>query len=59
MRSARIDADEWETLVTWVDANAPYHDTFYDKRPPGGGEPVRTHGLEPFPEFPCLAPAQD
>lgn len=22
-------ADEWETLVTWVDANAPYHSTYF------------------------------
>ncbi|MBT4822263.1 MAG: hypothetical protein HON70_41530, partial [Lentisphaerae bacterium] len=32
---------EWLALVTWIDANAPYHDTFYQKRPPGDGPPVR------------------
>lgn len=24
-----LSADEWETLVTWVDANAPYHATYF------------------------------
>jgi mono/diheme cytochrome c family protein len=29
----KLTADEWVSLVTWVDANAPYHDAFIDKRP--------------------------
>jgi hypothetical protein len=33
--------EEWLALVTWVDANAPYHDAFLNKRPHGGGAPVR------------------
>jgi hypothetical protein len=24
-----LGKDEWETLVTWVDANAPYHSTYF------------------------------
>lgn len=32
-RSARLSPEEWETLVTWIDLNAPYHDRFADKRP--------------------------
>ena len=32
---------EWRTLVTWVDANAPYHDKFLNRRPPDGGPPRR------------------
>ena len=24
-----LSRDEWETLVTWVDANAPYHATYF------------------------------
>ena len=24
-----LSPDEWETLVTWVDANAPYHSTYF------------------------------
>ncbi|NQT16363.1 MAG: hypothetical protein HQ582_26635, partial [Planctomycetes bacterium] len=24
-----LSSDEWETLVTWVDANAPYHSTYF------------------------------
>lgn len=24
-----LTSDEWETLVTWVDANAPYHSTYF------------------------------
>ena len=49
----KLSPDEWETLATWVDANAPYYDTFYDKRPPDGtAEPVRNHRLALLPEFP-------
>ena len=38
---ARLDDDEWLTLVAWVDANAPYHDKFYNKRPSDGSQPKR------------------
>ncbi len=31
-RAALTDAD-WHALVTWIDANAPYHDAFINKRP--------------------------
>ena len=24
-----VAGTEWETLVTWVDANAPYHSTYF------------------------------
>ena len=24
-----LSRDEWETLVTWVDANSPYHSTYF------------------------------
>jgi hypothetical protein len=37
----KLDADEWLRLMTWIDANAPYHDRFIDKRPADGGEPRR------------------
>ena len=41
---------EWLALVTWVDANAPYHDTFYNRRPADGGPPRREIRLEyPLP----------
>jgi mono/diheme cytochrome c family protein len=33
IKRAPLDAEEWERLVTWIDANAPYHDAFIDKRP--------------------------
>ena len=48
----RLGPDEWETLATWVDANAPYYDTFFDKSPSGGADPVRNHRLALFPPFP-------
>ena len=32
---------EWQTLITWVDANAPYYGSFFDKRPTDGGKPRR------------------
>jgi hypothetical protein len=33
--------EQWRTLVTWIDANAPYHDRFYNRRPADGGPPRR------------------
>lgn len=36
-----LESQEWLALVTWVDANAPYHDRFMNKRPAGGGPPRR------------------
>jgi hypothetical protein len=38
---AKLNPREWIELVTWVDANAPYHDGFLNKRPSDGGEPRR------------------
>jgi hypothetical protein len=38
---ASLASDEWLALVTWVDANAPYHDRFINKRPAEGSEPRR------------------
>ncbi|MHB8897332.1 MAG: HzsA-related protein [Thermoguttaceae bacterium] len=29
----QLTADDWTRLVTWIDANAPYHDRFVNKRP--------------------------
>ena len=28
----RLTAEEWRRLLTWIDANAPYHDDFVNKR---------------------------
>ena len=28
-KDVSFSSDEWETLVTWVDANAPYHSTYF------------------------------
>ena len=28
-KDAPLSGSEWETLVTWVDANAPYHSTYF------------------------------
>jgi hypothetical protein len=36
-----LTEDEWRTIVTWVDANAPYYGSFINKRPAGGGPPKR------------------
>ncbi|MFW6161249.1 MAG: hypothetical protein ACODAJ_00680 [Planctomycetota bacterium] len=36
-RDVTLTDDEWLALVTWVDANAPYHDTFFNRRPADGG----------------------
>ena len=31
-KRAKLNAQEWLRLVTWIDANAPYHDGFVKKR---------------------------
>ena len=38
---AKLDRDEWLRLLTWIDANAPYHDRMIDPRPVGSGKPRR------------------
>jgi len=40
-KDVTLSEAEWQTLVTWVDANAPYYDTFYNRRPAAGGWPRR------------------
>jgi len=40
LKEVTLPKDDWQALVTWVDANAPYHDKFYNRRPPDG-EPIR------------------
>ncbi len=32
-KRAKLSEEEWYRLVTWIDANAPYHDGFVNKRP--------------------------
>lgn len=36
-----MDEEDWDALVTWIDANAPYYDTFYNRRPKDVPGPVR------------------
>ncbi|NQT39372.1 MAG: hypothetical protein HQ581_17880, partial [Planctomycetes bacterium] len=38
---AALSRSEWIALVTWIDANAPYHDTFFNRRPEDGDSPRR------------------
>ena len=45
-KEVRLSQEEWLALVTWVDANAPYYDTFYNRRPPEGGPPRRDVALD-------------
>ncbi len=35
-KDVSLSKDEWETLVTWVDANAPYRSTYYQYFDPDG-----------------------
>jgi hypothetical protein len=37
----RLTRSEWLTLVTWIDANAPYHGRLINQRPASGGPPQR------------------
>jgi hypothetical protein len=43
----KLSNREWISLVTWIDANAPYHDGFINKRPDDNGPPRR----DPLPKF--------
>ncbi len=45
-KEAALDEAEWISLVTWVDANAPYYDTFFNRRPPDGGTTRRDVTIE-------------
>jgi hypothetical protein len=38
---AALSDSEWIALVTWIDANAPYYDTFFNRRPDDDGPPRR------------------
>lgn len=40
-QEVKLSREEWIALVTWVDANGPYHDRFFNKRPADGGPPRR------------------
>jgi hypothetical protein len=48
-QEVKLNRQEWLALVTWVDANAPYHDTFYNRRPRDSGPPRREVRLA-FPD---------
>lgn len=55
-REAKLARQDWQALVTWVDANAPYHDTFFNRRPADGGPPrrdVRIALPSPFGDVPA------
>ena len=56
VKEAKLTQDEWRALVTWVDANAPYHDRFFNRRPAGGGK-ARRDILIDFPA-PFVAPSR-
>jgi len=47
-KRAKLSQQEWYRLVTWIDANAPYHDGFVNKRldPPSYGLPNDRHLLQ-------------
>ncbi len=57
---AELSPEEWLTLVMWIDANAPYHDGFVDKRPerpaydPAGDKALQK-GLQAVHERRCAA----
>ena len=56
---AKLDPDEWIALVTWIDANAPYHDTFYNRRPKDGGNPRRDIRIKYPAPFAAASMAND
>ncbi len=40
-KEVELSPADWRALVTWIDANAPYYGTFYNRRPEDGGPPRR------------------
>lgn len=54
-KEVQLSEQQWISLVTWVDANAPYYDAFINKRPSDADEPQRrvtpelTIGRHPAP----------
>lgn len=56
-QQVQLSDDDWLALVAWIDANAPYYDTFFNRRPPNGGPPRRdVLVLFPLPEQPARLP---
>lgn len=53
-KESKLSAGEWLTLVTWVDANAPYASTFFQKFSNDGQrlEPPQSVRVELPPPFP-------
>ncbi|MDO4569707.1 MAG: hypothetical protein Q4D38_04930 [Planctomycetia bacterium] len=43
---SKMSNEDWIALVTWVDANAPYYDTFFNRRDPTQKGPVRNVRME-------------
>ncbi len=39
---SKMTEEEWIQLVTWVDANAPYYDSFFNRRDPENPVPQRS-----------------
>lgn len=41
VKEVQLEPDDWLALVTWIDANAPYFDAFYNRRPVDANAPRR------------------
>ena len=52
-KEVNLSQPEWVALVTWIDANAPYYDTFYNRRPADGGPPRRDVYVDLSDPFAC------
>jgi len=48
-KEAKLSSSQWQSLVTWIDANAPYHDSFFNKRPSDGDLPRRETATRKHP----------
>jgi hypothetical protein len=53
---AQLSRRQWIALVTWVDLNAPYYDTFFNRRPAGSDGPRRDILLELPDPFAAVQP---
>ena len=45
-KGVQLSPTDWLSLVTWIDANAPCHDAFLNKRPGDGGGAIRDVSLK-------------
>ena len=54
-----LNREQWIALVTWIDLNAPYYDTFFNRRPTDGDDPRRDVYFELPDPFATVSPVAE